>query len=42
MSVARNIYKQLNDRTITMDAAYDEIVSSWRLITAAHEVASQR
>jgi hypothetical protein len=42
MSVARNIYQQLKERTITMDAAYDEIVSSWRLITAAHEVASRQ
>ena len=39
MSVAQQIYQQLKERTITMDAAYDEIVSSWRLITAAHEVA---
>lgn len=41
INVAQNIYQQLKERTITMDAAYAEIVRSWRLITAAHEVASR-
>lgn len=41
MKVGRSIYQQLKMRTMTMETAYAEIVRSWRLITAAHEVASQ-
>lgn len=41
MDVGRRIYQQLKARTMSMEAAYGEIVGSWRLITAAHEVASQ-
>jgi hypothetical protein len=40
MSLARQLYRQLIDRTITMDAAYREIVRSWRLVTATHKMAS--
>jgi hypothetical protein len=40
MSLARQLYLQLKDRQITMDTAYSEIVRSWRLVTASHEVAS--
>lgn len=40
MSLARQLYLQLKDRQITMDTAYREIVRSWRLVTASHEVAS--
>jgi len=40
MSLAHKLYLQLRDRKITMDAAYAEIVRSWRLVTASHEVAS--
>ena len=40
MSLARQLYLQLKDRKITMEAAYREIVRSWRLVTASHEVAS--
>lgn len=40
MSLARELYLQLRDRKITMDAAYREIVRSWRLVTASNQVAS--
>jgi hypothetical protein len=41
MSLARQLYLQLKDRKITIEAAYREIVRSWRLITASHEVAAR-
>jgi hypothetical protein len=40
MNLARRLYIQLKERKITMDAAYREIVRSWRLVTASHESAS--
>ncbi len=40
VSLARQLYLQLKNRKITMDAAYREIIRSWRLVTASHEVAS--
>jgi hypothetical protein len=40
MSLAHELYLKLKDRKITMEAAYTEIVRSWRLVTASHEIAS--
>jgi len=41
MNLARKLYRQLEARTITMDTAYHEIISSWTLVTATPNVASQ-
>ena len=40
MALANRLYRQLKDREITLDAAYGEITRSWKLITAAQDVAS--
>ncbi len=41
MQIARSIYKELNEGSITGDQAYQQVTSSWKLVTADNSMASR-